>query len=132
MAKAFLSKNSTVTVDAKLIGGLKSISLPEVTPGQVDTTSHDTTGLYREKIATLFDVGEVSLSGNLLKGDVGQSYMRANPGKEVEVVITLPNGMTVSFSALIGKTGGSLPFDNVAEFTGSLIPTGEVTISEAA
>lgn len=131
MSNAFLAKNSTVKVATHLVGGLRTIALPTVTVEQIDVTSHDSTGNYKEFIGGLWDVSEISLSGLLIKGDVGQSYMRSHPGEVVQVEIGLPNGMKFEFEALIGQAGGELPYEGAATFTGTLKPTGVITITEA-
>lgn len=67
---------TTITFNAKAVGALTSIG--EVTPEseELDATTLDSAGGYREYLQGFKDSGEVSLTGYLLKGDVGQVELR--------------------------------------------------------
>ena len=60
-AGGFLASTST----AAGIGELTNISGPTMSAEQIDVSSHDSVGNYREFVAGFLDAGEISLEGNL-------------------------------------------------------------------
>ena len=61
-AGSFLGSTST----AAGIGELTNISGPTMSAEQIDVSSHDSVGNFREFVAGFLDAGEISLEGNLV------------------------------------------------------------------
>ena len=123
---------TTITFNAKTIGGLTSVG--EVTPDseELDATTLDSTGGYREYLQGFKDSGECSLTGYLVAGDHGQVALRAGyaSGDVGTVLITYPDGTTVGFNAYVKSyTMGAADVDGIVGFAASLRISGGVTVT---
>lgn len=123
---------TTITFNAKAVGALTSIG--EVTPEseELDATTLDSAGGYREYLQGFKDSGEVSLTGYLLKGDVGQVELRTGYGTgDVDpVVITFPDGTIVNFNAYVKSYSmGAADVDGIVGFAATLRISGAVTVT---
>lgn len=131
MANGTLGKGATLKINNNLVGGLKEIQIPEISIDMVDITSHSTVSNFKEKIAGLYDVGDISFTCNFIKSDVGQAYVRSNFGDETTFEIELSNGVKWTGPCVVGGHGGTAPVDKEITFTFKLHVTGEVTVTEA-
>ena len=123
---------TTITFNAKNIGGLTSIG--EVTPDseELDATTLNSTGGYREYLQGFKDSGECSLTGYLVPGDPGQVALRAGyaSGDVDAVLITYPDNTTVGFNAYVKSyTMGAADVDGIVGFAASLRISGGVTVN---
>lgn len=123
---------STITFNGSLVGGLTSIG--EVTPDseELDATTLDSVGGYREYLQGFKDSGEVSLTGYLVPGDVGQVALRTGYGTgDVDaVVITYPDSTTVSFNGYVKSYSmGAADVDGIVGFAASIRISGAVTVA---
>jgi predicted secreted protein len=122
---------TTITFNAKTIGALTSIG--EITPDseELDATTLDSTGGYREFLQGFKDSGEVTLSGYYDKADVGQQELITGYGTgDVDpVVITFPNSAGgATFNAYVKSfTIGSADVDGIVGFGATLRISGAVT-----
>jgi predicted secreted protein len=122
---------TTITFNAKTIGSLTSIG--EITPDseELDATTLDSTGGYREFLQGFKDSGEVTLSGYYNKTDVGQQELITGYGTgDVDpVVITFPNSAGgATFNAYVKSfTIGSADVDGIVGFGATLRISGAVT-----
>ena len=124
-----------VTVATNIIGGLTDVTLPEVEVTDIDTTTHDSSGGFREFVGGLKDGGVVTLSGDYNIADAGQTYLRnpANVGTTpVAVVVTFSDDSTATFNAVVKGYGVNNPLDEVVTFTASLRISGSITYAAAA
>ena len=122
----------TVTVASNTIGGLKSVDIPETEVTDIDVTTHDSSGGYREFVGGLKDGGTVTLGGAYDIANTGQTYLRtaANQGgAPVAVVVTFSDDSTASFNAFVKGYGVTNPLDENVEFTSSLKVSGPVTFA---
>lgn len=136
----FLPHGSTITFAASDIGGLVSLSLPDETKGEVETTNNDSSGT-RTYIPGLRDSGSVTLTCRLISDDVGQAALRTNYAASTTgaVVITLASDaetsgtVTYSFDGFVTALGGDLPqdADEAAMFTATIKVAGAVTKATA-
>ena len=122
---------TTVTINAKLIGSLTSVG--EVTPDseELDATTLDSTGGYREYIQGFKDSGELPLTGYLNKTDVGQVEIRTayGTGAPHPIVITYPDSTKVQFNAYVKSyTMGAAEVDGLVGFGAVLRISGAVTV----
>ena len=119
-----------VSVASNTIGGLTDVSIPESEVTDIDVTTHDTSGGYKEYVGGLKDGGVVTLSGDYNISDTGQTYLRtaANQGGDpVACVVTFSDTSTASFNAVVKGYGVTNPLDDVVGFTASLRISGAVT-----
>lgn len=123
---------TTITFGATPVGALKSVG--EVTPEseELDSTTLDSPGGYREFAQGFKDSGECPLTGLLDKSDAGQVALRAGyaSGAVTACVITYPDSTTVSFSAYVKSyTMGSADVDGMVGFAATLRISGAVTVA---
>ena len=122
---------TTITFNAKNIGALTSIG--EITPDseELDATTLDSQGGYREFLQGFKDSGEVTLSGYYDKADAGQQELITGYGTgDVDpVVITFPNSAGgATFNAYVKSfTLGSADVDGIVGFGATLRISGAVT-----
>ena len=122
---------TTITFNAKTIGALTSIG--EITPDseELDATTLDSQGGYREFLQGFKDSGEVTLSGYYDKADDGQQALITGYGNgEVKaVVITFPNSNGgATFNAYVKSfTLGAADVDGIVGFGATLRISGAVT-----
>jgi len=121
---------TTITFNSETIGSLTSIG--EITPDseELDATTLDSTGGYREFLQGFKDSGEVTLSGYYDKADAGQQELIAGygTGDVDEVVITFPNSAGVAtFDAYVKSfTLGAADVDGIVGFGATLRISGAV------
>lgn len=124
---------TTITFNSKTINGLTSIG--EVTPDseEIDVTSLDSAGGYREFLQGFKDSGELALSGYHINGDEGQAELRTGygTGEANTAVITFPSSAgTVTFNAYVKSyTMGAAEVDGAVGFGATLRITGAVTVA---
>ena len=121
---------TTITFNAKTIGSLTSIG--EITPDSedLDATTLDSVGGYREFLQGFKDSGEVTLSGYYNKADLGQQELITGygNGEAKAVVITFPNSGGATFQAYVKSfTLGAADVDGIVGFGATLRISGVVT-----
>lgn len=116
-----------VTAATNAVGGLTDVNVSGGEVSFIDTTTHDSSGGYREFVAGLKDGGTLELTGKYDYSDVGQAYLRGNLGASAAFVVTFSDGTKVSFTAIVGAYNTSNPLDDSVEFTSSNKITGAVT-----
>lgn len=113
----------------------KLTSVGEIAPEaeEVDVTTLDSTGGYREYIQGFRDSGEVEISGFHDAGDVGQKAMRTAfaSGEAGSFEVAFPDGSAVSFNGFVkSHTIGSAEVDGAIGFGAVIRISGPVTVSE--
>jgi predicted secreted protein len=124
----------TVTVATNAIGGLKSVEIPETEVTDIDVTTHDSAGGFRQFVGGLKDGGTVTLAGAYDIANAGQTYLRtaANQGAApVAVVVTFSDGSKATFNAVVKGYGVSNPLDEDVTFNSSLKVSGAITFAAA-
>lgn len=140
MAK-YLPHGTTVTFNGSLIGGLLSVTIPDRSKGEAETTDSDST-FDRRFIAGLREGGSCELSFRHDPTNVGQLALETNYGADGSgavktCVITLPTtakspARTYTFDAFVvtppsGELG--LIDDEVATQSATLKVAGPITIA---
>ena len=123
---------TTITFNAKAIGGLNSIGEINPNSDEIDVTTLDSADGYKEFLQGLKDSGELPLSGLLVKADVGQVELRTGFGTgDIDaVVITFPDATAVTFNAYVkGFTMGAAETNGAVGFGAVLRITGAVTVA---
>jgi predicted secreted protein len=85
------------------IAEVNSISGPTMQRNQIDVTSLDSTGGYKEFIAGMKDSGEISLSMNFTMGTWGtmKSDFDSNTARVYKIVLPDSTATTFQFSGLV-------------------------------
>jgi predicted secreted protein len=133
------SFNSTDWQDF-VIADLTNISGPTMSAEEIDVSSHDSTGYFREFVAGFLDGGEISLEGNLTVGG-GTTDLNVAFGdrltRSMVVVFPATGTATGSTAAWLGHwfkwmfegtvTGleTAAPYDDKASFSASVRITGQ-------
>ncbi|MDD4279635.1 MAG: phage tail tube protein [Candidatus Sumerlaeales bacterium] len=122
---------TTIKFGSEFIGALTSIG--EITPDseELDATTLDSGGGYREFLQGFKDSGEVTLSGYYNKADAGQQALITGYGTGLAgaVVIAFPGSTGgASFQAYVKSyTLGAADVDGIVGFGATLRISGEVT-----
>ena len=114
----------------------KLTSVGEISPEaeEVDVTTLDSAGGYREYIQGFRDSGEVEISGYHDGGDAGQKAMRTafDSGKTGAFEVDFPDGSKVTFSGFVKSHSiGSAEVDGAIGFGATLRISGPVSVTEA-
>lgn len=115
------------------VGKLTSVGEIQPEAEEVDITTLDSTGGYREYMQGFRDSGEVELSGFHDAADAGQTALRAAfaAGTTGEFLVEFPDGTTVSFSGFIkSHTIGSAEVDGAIGFGAVIRISGAVSVTE--
>lgn len=121
---------TTITFNSQPVGRLTSIG--EVTPDseELDATTLDSSGGYREFIQGFKDSGEVTLSGYYDNTDLGQQALISGygTGQAKAVAISFPNTSGgATFSAYVKSfTLGAADVDGIVGFGATLRISGVV------
>ena len=122
---------TTITFNAKTIGALTSIG--EITPDseELDATTLDSSGGYREFLQGFKDSGEVTLSGYYNKTDLGQQELITGYGtglvKDVAIVFPSSAGGATFKAYVKSFTLGAADVDGILGFGATLRISGAVT-----
>lgn len=136
----YLPHGTTFTINAKAVGGLISVTVPEQTRGEAETTDSGS-GFNRSFMPGLREGGNVELTFRHDPEDVGQLELETNFGLDgsnalKQCVLTLPAtavspARTYTFVGFVSKTpSGELGLidDTVAQQTATVKVAGLVTI----
>ena len=116
------------------VGKLTSVGEIQPEAEEVDVTTLDSTGGYREYIQGFRDSGEVELSGYHDAGDAGQKAMRAafDSGESGSFEVAFPDGTAAKFFGFVkSHTIGSAEVDGAIGFGAVIRISGPVTVTEA-
>lgn len=127
------SFGTRVYIGPTLVGGLKSVELPETEVTDIDLTTHNSASEYREFAGGLKDGGTATLGGAYDIADAGQTILRDDDvqGQIRYVTVIFSDGSRVAFNAVVKGYGVSNPLDEDVTFSSSLKITGEVSYSKS-
>ncbi len=113
------------------IGSLTSVG--EISPEaeELDATTLDSAGGYREFIQGFKDSGELTLTGYHNKDDLGQAKCRTEfaSGLVAYYYVTFPDASTVGFKAIMkGYTAGAADVDGLIGFGATLRISGAIQV----
>ena len=121
------TSGGTATPTRVKVGNVKSYNGFDGQAAEIDVTNFDSTG--KEYRTGLQDFGSVSIDFDVDDADDGQQALRgarANTGTASLFVLTLRNGKTRTFNALVRQFSETGAVDDVAKGTASIRVTGEV------
>jgi hypothetical protein len=114
------------------IGHARDINYSGITVGVIEASDHDSA--RKAKYAGLIDDGEVSFDLYFIFGDTtGQKYLLADckARTEQQVVITFPDGGTITFNAICTKFGEFKgPVEGMVEASVVMTVNGEASFSD--
>ena len=130
------SLGTTISLGGKVIGNLKSIGEVGGTAEEIDVTTLDSEGGYREFLQGFKDAGEVALQGFLLdNAETNQNEVVRlfDSGENTQCVITFPSKATMTFNSF-GKSYkiGPEEVEGAIGFSASIRVVGKPTYSAAA
>jgi len=133
MAKGIAALGTKLLKGSTPIAELTNISGPRLTVDQLEVTSHDSEGGYREYVPTLRTGGEVAIEGNFVPTDEGQFalYEAFNDGTSDTYTIQLPQDLgSWTFDANVSAFEMGAPFEGKLTFSATLRITGpsELTV----
>ena len=131
MSDAVSSMGTTFQWNSEAVAEIKSITGPNQKVDTFDVTHYGSLNYYREFLATFIDGGEVGLDCNFIYTDTnGQVAMYTDfQARNIkECVITLSDGTTLTFDALITNWVNNQPLDGVLGLALTLKVSGEVAI----
>lgn len=138
---AMIGYNSKYSIDdGEDPGSLVEIGeVVEITPGEESTDRVDVTHMQspdrrREFIAGLIDPGEASFTINWVPGSATDIFLRdlRTSGETRTHTIEFPNGVTVSFDAVLLSYSKAIPIDDKMTATITVAPSGAETWTAAA
>jgi len=127
------AKGTVLKYNDAVVGKLTSVG--EIAPDseELDVTTLDSAGGYREFLQGYRDSGTVELTGFHEKGDAGQAALRAayDSGAAGSVQVDFPDGTQVTFRAFVKScTLGAAEVDGAVGFGAVLRVSGAVTVKE--
>ena len=126
---------SGVEVADTVIANLTSIGEIGLESAEIDVTTLDSTGGYKEFIAGTKDAGTVDLEGNVVDGDDSNALMLALADDRTveEWTIETPTGATWVFDAYVSMfKGGDRTVEGLETFTASLRVSGKPNYTPAS
>lgn len=103
--RAVRSVGTKLRIGTDFIGDLSSIGSPSITQEELDVTTLDSEGGYREFIAGFKDPGEVVVSGFFVPSDAGQAavYAALESGdiQDFEIIYPPQLGASWSFQGIV-------------------------------
>jgi len=114
------------------LGSAVTIGELSVTGNDIDVTTLDSAGGYKEYLSGMKDAGEIPITCKHVKTDPGQIALRTASANDTlcACVETLPDGTTISFSAYVKGWGfGVTEVDGSIEFKATLKLTGAPTVN---
>jgi hypothetical protein len=134
----FFAHGSALKIGLATVGGLSSIALPDQSRGDVNVTTHQSTG-HARYVPGLRDGGTLTVEGVLLPTDAGQTALRSNYAGSAPATftLTLPSDndpldpqplATYVFAGFVSALGGGLPYDDKASFQATIRISGKVEV----
>ena len=124
---------ATGTIAYTTVAEIKTLQFSGGKVDLEDVTNMDSPGAFREKVPTLLDGGDLSLSGNYVSGDAGRTaFNTAFLGRTLvacKVVLPMAPGQTTTgdsftFNGYVTENNIDLQFDKVASFSAKITVTG--------
>lgn len=125
---------TVLTYNSQTIGSIKTIGEVKSTADEIDVTTLDSTGGYKEFLQGFKDGGEVQLDG-YFDGAAGQVALKTayDAGTSATAEITWPSGGKLGFTAWVKSISyGNADVQGAVEFHASLRVTGGVTYTAPA
>lgn len=129
MSEVQISTGSKLKIGSAYVARLTTIEPPEMSKEEVDVTTLDSTGGYREFIPGFRDGGSLTMEGFVILGDSGQDALKDNYDGEVleSFTIELSNGESCTFDGYVAKyKRGSAAVNEAIAFSAEVRCSGPV------
>lgn len=134
--RAKRSVGTSIRIGLNAIANLSSIGSPSITQEEIDVTTLDSEGGYREFIAGFKDPGEVAISGYFEPTDVGQAaiYEALESGElqDFEIIYPAALGASWSFQAIITAYNVTTETEEAIGFEATIRVSGKPTLNLSA
>lgn len=131
--KASRAVGTAFKVNNIVVGDLSSISSPSMTQEELDVTTLDSDGGYREFIGGFKDPGEVSLTGYFVPSDEGQVelYRVFDTGEQADFEIEFPPQMGAKwqFSGIVTAYNTPIDLEEAVGFEVTIRVSGKPTLT---
>lgn len=116
------------------IAEINSISGPSMTREQIDVTSLDSTGGYREFIAGFRDAGTISLSMNFTRStyELMQGDFEDDDNQNYEIVLPDDELTSIEFEGIVTEMPLSITADDKVTVDVTIKISGEITVNSGA
>ena len=124
------SETPSTATDA--IGDLTGISGPTMSAEEIDVTSHDSTGAFREFVPSFLDPGEISVEGNLMSGGGAEDMVDAFNDREQQsfrIMFPTTDDLSWRFDGYVTGVETDAPYDDKATFSATIKVTGAPLLS---
>lgn len=130
------SVGTIIKIGLNAIADLSSIGSPSITQEEIDVTTLDSDGGYREYIAGFKDPGEVAISGFFVPGDAGQSaiYAALESGdvQSFEIIYPAALGATWSFDGFVTAFNVTTELEEAIGFEATIRVSGKPSLNTTA
>ncbi|RKN86743.1 phage tail tube protein [Paenibacillus ginsengarvi] len=127
------SVGTKIKIGLNAIGDLSSIGSPSITQEEIDVTTLDSEGGYREFIGGFKDAGEVALSGFFVPGDLGQAavYAALESGdvQDFEIIYPAALGATWTFPGIVTAYNVTTDLEEAIGFEATIRVAGKPTLN---
>ncbi|WP_080833206.1 phage tail tube protein [Cohnella massiliensis] len=134
--RATRSIGTKILIGLNAIGDLSSIGSPSITQEEIDVTTLDSEGGYREFIAGFKDPGEVAISGFFVPGDAGQAafYDALETGEvqQFEIIYPASLGASWSFPGIVTAYSVTSETEEAIGFEGTIRVSGKPSMNIGA
>lgn len=130
-----MTKRATRSIGTKIligqdsIGDLSSIGSPSTTTDELDVTTLDSKGGYREFIAGFSDAGEVPISGFFVPSDLGQAKvyaaMKSKEIQDFQIIYPPSLGASWSFQGYVSAFNVTSETEEAIGFESTIRVSGE-------
>lgn len=131
--RASRSIGTQIRIGLNAIGDLSSIGSPSITQEEIDVTTLDSEGGYREFIAGFKDAGEVPISGFFVPSDQGQAavYTTLESGdvEDFEVIYPPKLGASWSFPGIVTAYNVTTETEEAIGFEATIRVSGKPTLN---
>lgn len=134
--RAKRSVGTKILIGSNTIGDLSSIGSPNITQEELDVTTLDSEGGYREFIAGFKDPGEVAISGFFVPADAGQDalYAALDSGnvQDFEIVYPADLGVSWSFQGIVTAYNVTAELEDAIALEATIRVSGKPTLNRDA
>lgn len=131
--RAQRSVGTVIKIGLDAIANLSSIGSPSITQEEIDVTTLDSAGGYREFIAGFKDPGEVSISGFFEPTDAGQAalYAALESGdlQDFEIIYPADLGASWSFQGVVTGYNVTTDVGEAVGFEATIRVSGKPTLN---
>jgi predicted secreted protein len=131
--RATRSIGTQLKIGLNVIAELRSIGSPSVTTEELDVTTLDSEGGFREYIAGFSDPGEVAISGLFYPGDAGQAAlyaaMESKDIQDFEIIYPAKLGASWTFQGYVSAFNVTAELEDAVAFEATIRVSGKPSMN---